>query len=63
MKVVADGEFEMGIGLKKLNIKYIIKGLSLDEARALLEMVKQSCPVYSTIRKSGVVIEESLVVE
>jgi uncharacterized OsmC-like protein len=63
MKVEADGEFEMGEGLKKLNIKYIFRGLSLDEARALLEMVKQSCPVYSTIKKSGVVIEESLAVE
>ena len=53
----------MGEGLKKLNIKYIFRGLSLEEARALLKMVKQSYPVYSTIKKTGVVIEESLVVE
>jgi hypothetical protein len=41
----------MGEGLKKLNIKYIFRGLSLEEARALLKMVKQSYPVYSTIKK------------
>lgn len=43
----------MGEGLKKLNIKYIFRGLSLEEARALLKMVKQSYPVYSTIKKKN----------
>ena len=63
IRITVDGEFKMSEGLEKLTIKYYVKGISLDEARALLEMVKQSCPVYSTIKKSGVVIEESLVVE
>ena len=63
IRISVDGEFKMSEGLEKLTIKYYVKGISPDEARALLEMVKQSCPVYSTIKKSGVVIEESLVVE
>lgn len=61
--VEAAGQFEMGKGLKSLSIVYKVKGIPEDEARRIIELVKNSCPVYNTLRKALETVEEHLVVE
>jgi len=56
------GEFKLSEGLAFLEITYHLKGVPPDEAKALVDLVKTYCPVYSTVRKSGVKIKEELVV-
>ncbi len=58
-----EGSFEWGTGLKYINIMMKVKGLKIEDANIIFEMAKNTCPVYVTIKKSGVEIKESLAVE
>jgi len=59
VRVLVEGEFGLGEGLRRLKIIYLIKG-GMDYSR-VVEQVRRLCPVYNTLNKAGVSIEESIV--
>ena len=59
VRVVVEGEFSLGEGLRRLKITYIVGG-GVDYSR-VIEQVRRLCPVYNTLRKAGVNIEEEVV--
>lgn len=61
MEISTAGSFKIGYGLESLRIRYYIKGLEEQEARAILELVKAYCPVFGTIKRAGVSISEELI--
>ncbi len=62
IKVEADAEFDIGTGLKKLRITYIIGGVEKDKAETIVDLVKKMCPIYNTLSKTTN-IEDRIVIE
>ena len=63
VRVRVKGDFELGEGLRRLNITYIVRGVDRDSAVKVVEFIKENCPVYNTVNKADVAISEEVIVD
>ena len=57
------GKFKIGTGLEKLDLEVTITGLDRELAEKIYLLVKNNCPLYTTIRKLGVDIAEKVIIK
>lgn len=59
VNVRVTGSFKIGEGLVEAKIKYIIHGAEGD-VKKVVEGVRSLCPVFNTLRRAGVRLEEEV---
>jgi len=47
-------------GVTKIKIKVTVTGVSEEDAKRLWELSKMQCPIYATLEKLGILIEEEV---
>ncbi|ALL00922.1 hypothetical protein Pyrde_0872 [Pyrodictium delaneyi] len=63
VRIKVNGRFRLGHGLQQLEIRVHVAGLDRDTAEKLYRLVRNSCPVYASIKRINPEIKEELVVE
>ncbi len=63
LSVAVEAEFRIGYGMTRARIEYRIAGMSIDTAERIAGMVKEYCPVYRTLERAGVELEDEVTVE
>ncbi|BES81087.1 OsmC family protein [Pyrodictium abyssi] len=63
VRIKASGRFRLGHGLEQLEIRVHVSGLDRGTAEKLYRLVKNSCPVYASIKRINPEIREELIVE
>ncbi len=61
IRVDANAEFGIGEGLKRLKIRYVLKGVDKEKAETIVDLVKRMCPIYNTLSRT-LEIEDEIVV-
>ena len=62
LEVIVDAGFEIGYGMTKARIEYRVSGLDEGVAEKIAGMVKEYCPVYRTLERAGVELEDKVTV-
>jgi len=63
VEVGVRGDFKFGEGLVHVDLELKVRGLDRDTVEKVFELVKNYCPVYNSIRKTGSVIHEKIIVD
>lgn len=51
LRIKTSGRFQLGRGLQQLEIRIHVAGLDRDTAEKLYRLVRNSCPVYASIKR------------
>ncbi|GBF09480.1 conserved hypothetical protein [Aeropyrum pernix] len=63
VRVAVTADIQVAEGLRSLSIRYVFKGVDMDTANLIVSKVKELCPVYNSLVRNGVSVEENVEVE